>query len=141
MTETWGIDAALRLLSESPAWRSFGFSRSTHAPDSSEVELVDIERWVQPHGVIHGGVLSALADTAAVARLYVDLPRDRVLTSIEFKLNFLRGALVSNGPLSASAELVRAGRRVQVAEVSVRQGERELARGLFTYIVLERENK
>lgn len=140
MTETWGAEGALQLLSESPAWQSFGFSRSTQAPDSLEVELVDLERWVQPHGVIHGGVLSALADTAAVARLYVDLPRDRVLTSIEFKLNFLRGALVRNGPLSARAELVRAGRRVQVAEVSVRQGERELARGLFTYIVLEREN-
>ena len=140
MAETWGADAALRLLSETAAWQSFGFSRSTSAPDSLELELVDLERWVQPHGVLHGGVLSALADTAAVARLYVDLPRDRKLTSIEFQLNFLRGALAHRGPLSARAEVVRPGRRVQVAEVSVHQGERELARGLFTYLVLEREN-
>lgn len=139
MSDTHGLGGALDALRASPAWASFGFRERSRSADAVELELEHAERWVQPEGVLHGGTLSALMDTAAVALLYADLPRELGLTSIEFKLNFIGPARAEGGPVVARSERVRAGRRVQLAQVSVHQDERELARGLFTYLVLERD--
>ena len=62
---------------------------------------------------------------------------DRTLTSVEFKLNFLRPALAGGGDVRAVATAVRRGNKIALAEVEVTQGERAVATGLFTYIVLE----
>ena len=93
---------------------------------------------VQDEGLIHGGALAALADTAGVYLFLPDLNADTTITSIEFKLNFLRPVRPSDTRLVAQARPVRAGSRVAVAEVEVRQGEESVAKGLFTYLLLKR---
>ena len=50
------------------------------------------EDLLQSESVIHGGILSTLADTAAAWAVLRDQPMGETLTSIEFKLNFLRPA-------------------------------------------------
>ncbi len=91
--------------------------------------------FAQEGGVVHGAVLTAVADTAAVYLVVPDLgPRDRVV-SIEFKVNFLRAARPGKTPLRATARLLRRGRRVVVAEGEVHQGQTLVAKGLFTYLV------
>lgn len=90
----------------------------------------------QEGGVVHGGLVATLADTAAVYLVLPHLRRGNGMTSIEFKINFLRPALVDSGELMARSRLVKRGRRVAVCEVEVRQGGRAVARGLFTYLVL-----
>ncbi len=90
--------------------------------------------FAQEYGVVHGGVLTALADSAAV---YLTLPKlsdDERMTSIEFKVNFLQGARPGDGDLRAVARLIRGGKRVIVAESRVYQREREVLIGLFTYL-------
>ena len=94
--------------------------------------------YVQEEGVVQGGIISALADTTAVYIFYPDLHDDQSLTGIEFKMNFLRPALPGEGDLRAVAKLVRRGRRVGLCEVDVFQGQRHIARGLFTYLVTKR---
>jgi uncharacterized protein (TIGR00369 family) len=59
----------------------------------------------------------------------------RTITSIEFKLNFVRPAVASRGELMAVARPVRIGRTVAVAEVDVLQSDELIAKGLFTYLV------
>jgi acyl-coenzyme A thioesterase PaaI-like protein len=60
---------------------------------------------------------------------------ERTLTSIEFKLNFVRPALAERGELLAVAKLVRRGRTVALASVDVLQAGELIATGLFTYLV------
>jgi uncharacterized protein (TIGR00369 family) len=84
--------------------------------------------------VIHGGILTTLADTAAVYSLLPALSPERMLIGIELKLDFLRPALPDKGEIAARARALRAGRQIGVARVEVLQEEQPLALGLFTYL-------
>jgi uncharacterized protein (TIGR00369 family) len=93
---------------------------------------------LQVDGCVHGGMIATLADTAAVWLLYPDLPEDRTLTSIEFKLNFTCPARLEAGDLVARARLVKRGRTVALSDVEVSQGDQLVAKGLFTYLLFNR---
>lgn len=88
----------------------------------------------QEHGVVHGAILSALADTAAVWLFHPNLAEGQAMASIEFKVNFLAPARIDGGELIAESSLVRRGKRVGVAQADVRQGDELVLRGLFTYM-------
>lgn len=93
---------------------------------------------LQPEGVVHGGIQATLADTIAVWAGLREMPPERTLTSVEFKLNFLRAARSDGGELVARAKVLRAGSRVVVVDAEVTQGGEAVTRGLFTYLVVER---
>ncbi len=96
---------------------------------------------LQEEGIIHGAIVAALADTAAVYTFHPDLPADVTMTSIEFKLNFLSPALGDGGTLTARSSVVRKGKKIGVCDVEVTQGERLVAKGLFTYLFFPRKPK
>ena len=118
-----------------PAYRFFGLKLIARSDASAEVALPLREEFVQNEGLVHGGVISALADTAGVYIFLPELPSDTGITSIEFKLNFLRAVAVERGELRARSTLVRRGRRVAVCDVEVSQGDELVAKGLFTYLL------
>ena len=102
-----------------------------------KVELPSCKSLTQEGGVVHGGVLSILADTAAVYAVRPHLEDGDSMTSIEFKLNFFRPGLGDGGAIIATAKVIKTGRKINVCESTVTQDGRELAYGLFTYLVLE----
>ena len=112
-------------------------------PAADAPDLVYRARLVRPadhlqvEGVVHGGILTTLADTAGVWCVYPDLPGAATVTSVELKLNFLAPALGDRGPVVATARPLRLGRRVRVSEVELEQAGRLVAKGLFTYLVLD----
>ena len=79
---------------------------------------LDIELWHTQHdGIVHGGTVASLADTAvALAALTLIKSEERVVT-IEFKINFLRPA--RHGRLVCRGQVLRAGRSVTVSEAEV----------------------
>jgi uncharacterized protein (TIGR00369 family) len=87
---------------------------------------------------LHGGIISALADTAAVYAFLPDLEPTRVMTSIEFKVNFLNAALPGKGTLMAESKVLKRGKRTGVCEVEVTQTGKLIAKGIFTYLFFER---
>jgi len=97
-----------------------------------------LAEYTQEHGVVHGAIVSAFADTAAVWLFHPDLKPGQSMASIEFKVNFLAPAFIERGPLTAEGSLVRRGRRVGVAQSDVRQNGELIARGLFTYMFFQR---
>jgi uncharacterized protein (TIGR00369 family) len=119
-----------------PVNRLFGFELKSADGGAAAVGFRPGSAHAQEYGVVHGGIISTLADTAAVYTILPDLAADERMTSIEFKINFLGGAVVERGEVTATARLVRKGRTVAVAQVDVRQGEAQVATGLFTYIIL-----
>ena len=70
--------------------------------------------WATEHctaaGVLHGGYLMTLADTAAATLAFLNLPPGATTATIEAKTNFL--APVREGWVTARAELVHAGGRL-----------------------------
>lgn len=64
----------------------------------------------------HGGVISSLMDgTLGVAALAHAIENNHVVSTIEFKINFTRPALV-NDVLDARAEVIHSGKRIIVCE-------------------------
>jgi uncharacterized protein (TIGR00369 family) len=87
-------------------------------------------------GVLHGGYLVALADSAAATLAYLNLPAGATTATIESKTNFL--AAVREGSVTARAELVHAGRRTIVVQVDVTADDgRLVTRTLQTQAVIE----
>lgn len=119
-----------------PVNRLFGFELVDFDGRNASVAFRPRPEHAQEYGVIHGGILSALADTAAVYTVLPSLKSGERMTSIEFKVSFLAGATPDGGEVVASARLVRKGRTVAVVSADVHQGQVHVATGLFTYIVL-----
>ena len=117
-----------------PVNRHFDYTLCSRSAEHAEITMPLIDRYVQEEGVIQGGVISALADTAAVYIFIPSLAAGERMTSIEFKMSFLRPAMLPKGDLRARARLVKRGRTVGVSAVDVSQDGELVATGLFTYI-------
>lgn len=90
------------------------------------------ERHRQIHDVVHGGVLAALADTAAAIAAYTAVPEGTEIVTIELKINYLMP--VPRGRIRAEATVLRAGRNFVVTECEIRTQEGALAaKSLLTF--------
>ena len=120
---------------EVPVNRHLGFRLVAQGEGVAEVSMDAREDFIQETGVVHGGILTTLADTACVYSLRPGLNPGRTMTSIELKLNFLRPVLPERGAVTARATLVQLGKTIGVSDVEVSQAGKPVARGLFTYLV------
>jgi uncharacterized protein (TIGR00369 family) len=75
-------------------------------------------------GVMHGGAIMALADSAGAVCAFLNLPDGATTTTIESKTNFLRG--VREGYVEAVSRPLHAGRSVIVVETEIRDADERL---------------
>ena len=86
----------------------------------------------QIHNVVHGGVIAALADTAAAIAAYTVAPQGVELATIELKINYLLP--IAEGKVEAEGKVLRAGRNFMVVECDVRNHQGALAaKALMTF--------
>jgi uncharacterized protein (TIGR00369 family) len=81
------------------------------------VEFAADERYANPAGTLHGGVLCDIADAAMGFAYYATLQTDESMTTLELKINFLRP--VWKATLRAKAKVVRAGKLIGLVECDV----------------------
>ena len=72
---------------------------------------------LQQDEFIHAGVLSTIADHTAGAAAATMMPLDRIVLTVEYKINLLRPAMGES--LRCRADLLKCGRRLIIAESSV----------------------
>ncbi|MEP6569112.1 MAG: PaaI family thioesterase [Acidobacteriota bacterium] len=89
----------------------------------------------QNHGVVHGGAIASLIDTAmAFAIISLLRPKEKV-TTVDLTISYLRP--LTEGRITARAKVVRAGRRLFVVSADVFSADGKLAStALSTYIKL-----
>jgi uncharacterized protein (TIGR00369 family) len=79
------------------------------------VELLIESKHLNPAGIVHGGVLCTLLDTAMAKAFFETLPVEKRLgAAIELKINFLRPTV--SGKLTAFGKLVNPTKRTAYAE-------------------------
>ncbi len=102
------------------------------------IEVPHRDDLTQQHGYFHGGVVSAIADTASGYAAYTTMPADASVLTVEFKINLVNPA--AGDRLRAEASVHKAGRTLVVvgATVSAIRGEeaKVCAEMLGTFIVL-----
>lgn len=125
------------VLASAPVNRLLGLRLVERDAEHAVLELSLRPDFLQEEGRVHGGILTALADTAAVYVLRPGLAGERSMTSVELKLNFLAPADPDGPAVRATARRVQRGRTIGVCDVELAQDGRKLAKGLFTYLFFD----
>ncbi|MGW4844781.1 PaaI family thioesterase [Nocardia brasiliensis] len=102
-----------------PFTERLGIEVLEHGPALVRSRLAWDESLCTLGGVVHGGVLMALADATGAVCAYLNLPEGKQgTTTVESKTNFLRA--VRSGYATASATPLHAGRSFIVIETEIR---------------------
>ena len=96
------------------------------------------ESTYNPIGMVHGGFLCTLLDSAAGCAVQTLLPAGVGYGTIEIKVSFLKPLRANSGPIEAHGRVLRAGRRVAFAEAHARDQDGELIGHATTSITLNR---
>ena len=129
------IQALQDLIRDAPFPRLMGMRLEAIDMDSATIVLDIDERHFQPFGIVHGGVLATLIDTATFWAAFLRLPPDAGLVNIDLKLNYLQPA--NAGRLTATGRCIRPGRTLSYTEAHVRDERGDLlAHGTSTLMAL-----
>ena len=85
-------------------------------------------------GILHGGAVVSLLDTAAAFAVHTVIDADARTLTVDLTVHFLRPA--SDGRIEATARVLRRGRRVCILSVEARDGSAEIiATSTMTYFI------
>lgn len=104
-------------------------------PGRSELRLDVRAAHFNPHQVVHGAVLYALADTGMGAALYPTLAPGEICATIEIKINYFKP--VPGGTLRCSTELVNRGKSVANLEARLYLDEVLVAQANGNYAIFK----
>jgi uncharacterized protein (TIGR00369 family) len=134
MSDVKGAEVIRGFLTVSPFVRHLGMRVVALAEDRAELLLPFGESVVTVGDVVHGGAISALVDTTAMAAAWStpELPAMPRGTTVSLTVDFVTAARAQD--LTASARVVRRGKSLVFCEVEVRDAiEQIVAIGLVTY--------
>ena len=87
-----------------------GLAMDAHYTNASECSLTVAPHLLNPHGVVHGAVLYALADTGMGGALMPNLDAGQICATIEIKFNYYQA--VREGTLRCHTTLLNRGKTV-----------------------------
>lgn len=86
---------------------------------------------------VHGGVIATLMDTAMGSAVFTKLDDGVAYTTLELKVNFIRGVTLDGSRLTCDATAVHVGRRTATAEGRITDAAGKLiAHGSTTILIL-----
>jgi uncharacterized protein (TIGR00369 family) len=93
-----------------------------------------------PIGSVHGGVISAILDSAMGCSLHTLLPAGAGYTTLELKVNFLKAITIKSGELKAIGKIINSGSRTALVEAQlVDDSGKVYAHALSTCLILKHE--
>ena len=102
----------------SPAWTWLGMRVAETGEGSAVVEMTATGDMANHAGFVHGGMISALADSAMGRSVRTIKPGVARAMSFDLKLSFIAAAKIGES-LRATGRVVHAGRRTVVADCRV----------------------
>ena len=119
-----------------PYAKFLGLELGEMKPGEANLHLEVRDELRQNQGVVHGGAVASLIDTASAFAVVTQLEPNERVTTTDLTIHYLRP--VTAGRLTATARTVRAGRRLFVLSVEVIDDQQKLvATAVTTYIKLQ----
>jgi len=84
------VEAVRNLVHAAPYPAMIGLNIAELDFDRCRIELTLRNDHLQPFGIVHGGVLATLIDTATFWAAFMRLPEDAGLVNVDLKLNYLK---------------------------------------------------
>jgi uncharacterized protein (TIGR00369 family) len=107
------------MLPRPPVMDTIGFDLLSVERGRVAFEMIP-QRWhYSPLGLVHGGVLTTLADTAMGCAVHSRLPVGVGYATLEVKLNFVRPVVEETGPIRCEGEVLSLGRRSATAQARI----------------------
>ncbi len=95
-----------------------------------------------PIGSVHGGYTATLLDSCMACAVHSTLPAGRAYTTLEFKINFVRGMTDQTGRIRAEGKVVNVGRTIATAEGKLFDSKhRLLAHGTTTCYIFDPKDR
>ena len=91
------------------------------------------QRLLNPHKVVHGGVLYSMADTGMGGAVYTVMEKDQLCATIEIKITYFKA--VKEGSLICDTRIVSRGKRVAALESEITCDGRLVAKASGTYSI------
>ena len=124
--------------SRQPFMREMGVRIKELSPGICELHVDMREGLTQQHGFFHGGLVAALADSAAGYASYSLYPANSTVLTVDYSVNFLRPA--QGKLLRARAEVIKSGKTLYVCRADAYTEEdgqsKHCLTGLFTMMCL-----
>jgi uncharacterized protein (TIGR00369 family) len=118
-----------------PYAKFIGLELGEMKPGEANLYLEVRDQLKQNQGVVHGGAVASLIDTAAAFAVVTRLEFGERVTTTDLTIHYLRP--VTSGRLIATARIVRGGRRLFVLSVEVRNDNQVLvATAVTSYLKL-----
>jgi len=117
-----------------PIWDLLGIEVVEMGRGYSKLIMPFSEKLTQPYGLVHGGAIFTLADSAVAVSIASLVKPDKKFVTIEMKINFLEP--VKKGIIEAKAIVLRKG-RIMPAEVDIINDGELVAKAIATYIILD----
>ena len=91
-----------------------------------------------PIGSVHGGVISAILDSAMGCTLHSILEAGTGYTTLELKVNFLKAITIKTGELRAIGKIIHSGGRTALVEAQLIDKDNTIyAHGVSTCLILK----
>jgi uncharacterized protein (TIGR00369 family) len=130
------VEQALKAV---PFAKFLGIQLESIEPGRATMSLEIREELKQNAGVLHGGVVASLIDSATAFAILPLLKNDELTTTVDLTISYLRPLV--DGEISATARVVREGGRIVVLSADLHDEAGNLAAtALSTYIKLTRKN-
>lgn len=111
-------DRLFALIDDAPFVRHMGMRITDLAWGRATFDMTAAEFRLQPYGVVHGGNIATLIDTATFWACFLALDSDEDgLTTVDLKLNYLAPARIE--VLRFTGTLIKAGKTLSYAEAKV----------------------
>src|SRR5512132_3173901 len=99
-----------------PISRVLGFRLAEVEEGRAVFAVQPNESHYNPIGVVHGGLLATVLDSAMGCAVHSTLPAGAGYTTLEVKVNYTRAALVDTGLLRCEAKIIHRGKQTATAE-------------------------
>ncbi|SRR5229473_132303 len=111
------LDRVREAFASVPYAKLIGLELGKMRPGEANLHLDIRDELKQNQGVVHGGAVASLIDTAAAFAVVTRLESGERVTTTDLTIHYLRP--ITSGRLTATARIVRGGRRLFVLSVEV----------------------
>lgn len=134
------LETALRSgIDPAPYFKVLGMRCTGVGAGTASFEMPATSAHYNPNGVVHGGSLSSLADSAMGFAVFSTCGAGETFTTAELHVNFIRGVTEASGRLRSTGRVVSRGNQIVVAEAEIFDEKDQLvARASSTNVILQR---
>lgn len=123
-----------------PIAATLGFELTDVGDGYVEIGCTPDEFHYNPYGMVHGGLIATLLDTATGCAIQTRLPAGVGYATLNLAVNYLHAITTETGPVRCLGKVVSLGRTVAVSEADLVDGSgRILARATATCLLVNPE--